>query len=63
MKTKYDWSKVPEEITAIATCKDGTVKWFSKPKLCNDYWISVFTVTGAEPYKGNWMDSLEERPK
>lgn len=60
--SKYDWSNVPENIYAIATCEDGTVKWFCYPMQTGDSWVTCFTVTGAKPYDGDWKDSLEKRP-
>ena len=59
---KYDWSKVPFEIVAIATTQSGEVKGFSKPILIGNSWCTSYSMTGIEPFKGNWQDSLEERP-
>ena len=61
--SKYDWANVHEKINAIATCEDGSVKWFCDPIPSNGSWIVSFTVTGGIPFKGDWRESLEERPK
>lgn len=63
MKTKYDWSSVPEYIYAITTCKDGTVKGYTQPIVHGETWCASYTIIGMSPYQGDWKDSLEERPK
>lgn len=68
MKTKYYWSGVPKNITWIATDLDGVANGFnSKPfkddhnmwSLLDGSWKQLGSAFG---YKGNWQDSLEERP-
>lgn len=62
---KYDWSKVPKEVKWIATDMDGfEILFYSKP-----YFESLLSWVGDEfamhspsSFKGNWQDSLEERP-
>lgn len=64
--TKYDWSKVPDEINWIATDESGYKSgYICKPK-CEFYdiwegngWIEL----GYSEFKGYWKNSLEERPK
>lgn len=68
MKTKYDWSGVPDDVETIATDSKGVVKGFlsNSPMQTNQGWTSnydYYYLTKQEPYKGNWQDSLEERPK
>lgn len=74
MKTKYDWSNVPKEVNWIAT--DGYSGWvwgyeYEKPFIDVDMWnskidsdhIDVEKYYKVSPFKGDWKDSLEERPK
>lgn len=67
--SKYDWSGVPKEVKFIATDSYSGKAWgyLSKPRLGRVSFIehvSEFPIyVGVEPYKGNWQDSLEERPK
>lgn len=61
--SKYDWSGVPDWVFAIATCQDGSVKVFTKPTPLSNSWSTSFSTAGIKPYKGNWKDSLEERPE
>lgn len=62
MKTKYDWSGVPEHIKIITTDDNGSVTGFSNPFTYNGKWCCSFTLVNVSPFKGNWQDSLEERP-
>lgn len=74
---KYDWSNVPKKVKWISTDADGMVCGFSeKPiKILNslyEFWAGdeddagLNVISGVsnfvESYKGNWQDSLEERP-
>jgi hypothetical protein len=74
MKTKYDWSNVPDEVKWIAT--DSNMRtaggYTRKPKMLTDFWCladstltqgTSYIVVPCEPYQGNWQDSLEERPQ
>ncbi len=69
--TKYDWSNVPKEVNWIATDSNGNVfGYYKKPKLQeNGYFMHIgdnfyYPEKGwMESYNGNWIDSLEERPK
>ncbi|QGH74062.1 hypothetical protein [Acinetobacter phage A2.1] len=72
--SKYDWSKVSEEANYVATDKDMVqVEFTEKPIIClnSGMWIDG-TINGYHDYthndklsdfKGDWKDSLEERPK
>lgn len=66
--SKYDWSKVPAEINWIATDKDGFARGHKKEPVIDHprEWHSDqyydYPIIGIG-YKGNWKDSLEERPK
>ena len=73
MKTKYDWSGVPKDTRYIATEAVGYAHGWNgePPKYIDDEigWIgekSKITAFMLHPYlnpiKGNWQDSLEERP-
>lgn len=53
----------------IATDADGYAwHWHTKPKIEGNEWITRKSYVGDfisiddNPYKGNWQDSLEERP-
>lgn len=65
---KYDWSNVPKEVKWIATDSDGALCGYSnKPrrfsKTWNTYYCGSFVAHSfLPPFKGNWQDSLEERP-
>lgn len=76
--SKYDWSNVPKEVRWIATDEDYMVCGFSERpiKIKNslyNFWAGSeddagLNVVGGvsyfvKPFKGNWQDSLEERPK
>lgn len=66
MKTKYDWSGVPLEYNWIATDLDGVANaFYNKPNNENhDMWFDGddYFQIGTSSFKGNWQDSLEERP-
>lgn len=69
MKTKYDWSNIPKEVKWIATDKNGEAWfWETKPEIYCNGWLTGepnaidFIDKSDNPYKGNWRDSLEERP-
>lgn len=73
MKTKYDWSGVPKEVKWIATDEDLNSWGFvtnDKPFVGGedgDQWTSNYFAhsckhVGFRIFKGNWQDSLEERP-
>lgn len=67
MKTKYDWSDIPEEINWIAKDYDGGLYGFDKkPKS----WALGFLKNGNIKRRLHiqsscieWQNSLEERPK
>lgn len=72
MKTKYDWSNVPDDVKWIATEQNGYAHgWSGKPSiLFGDHWnsseciVTMFYIRASEnPFRGKWQDSLEERPK
>lgn len=66
--TKYDWSNVPSRIKFIATDKNGIKSYFElKPEIFLEGWIDetedgYFSINQDSEFKGNWQDSLEERP-
>lgn len=67
--SKYDWSNIPKEVKWIATDANGYAwHWYTKPEIEGDEWNTVESLVGNfidkedNPYKGNWQDSLEERP-
>ena len=71
--TKYDWSNVPKDVKWIATDEDRNSWEFpadtKEPFIGGedeDQWVceSEFTLEhhGFRVYRGNWQDSLEERP-
>lgn len=71
MGTKYDWSSVPAEVNWIATDGYSGIPWGyeNKPRridecfveMNRDEWpVSVHQI--VTPYKGDWKDSLEQRP-
>ena len=71
MKTKYDWSNVPDEVTWIATDSNGIVFGYDVAPVAMDFgklmaYDSLFLYyphTGwMQPFKGNWRESLEQRP-
>ena len=67
MKTKYDWSGVPERIKFLAFDPSCGVRGFvEKPKIRCDFWIDeicpYFFESNMCAPSGNWQDSLEERP-
>jgi hypothetical protein len=66
MKTKYDWSNVPEGVKWIATDHStGVAQGHKKKPTCSfDNWLSssIKYWLHMDGYQGNWQDSLEERP-
>ena len=70
--SKYNWSKVPKNISSIATDSNGRVLGYDviDPYLSSNkdgskgsyvrsyYWL----LKSQKPYGGDWRDSLEERP-
>lgn len=67
MKTKYDWSGVPFEVNFIAMDSDGETWGYSEEprKGVFSHYLKEDTFMyfiGNRLHKGNWQDSLEERP-
>ena len=69
--SKYDWTNVPDEANWIATDSSGSVfgydvepeyKEWGKFMHCTDF-LYFPHKNRIEPFKGDWRDSLEERPK
>ncbi|MFW1995208.1 hypothetical protein ACG904_09655 [Acinetobacter guillouiae] len=64
--TKYDWSNVPKEVRFIVTDENGLKYGHQdKPKLSDmlGLWYGLdFIRIGRSEFKGDWQDSLEERP-
>lgn len=70
--SKYDWSGVPNDVQWIATDKDGVSNGFcDEPSpdgsglWCVDENFTVIDLPQGfvDIFKGDWRDSLEERPK
>ena len=68
--SKYDWTNVPNEVEWIATDSNGVwCEYTHEPKLSRYGWSvdlgeHIFEIhQGGSPFKGDWRDSLEERPK
>ena len=68
--SKYDWTNVHKEVNWIATDSNGVwCKYTHKPKLSRYGWSvshgeHIFEIhQGGSHFKGDWRDSLEERPK
>lgn len=68
MKTKYNWSKASKNAKYIFTDQDGDVfESNCEPLLCNSGWRATgfnswWYHSDVVKLKGNWQDSLEERP-
>ena len=69
--SKYDWMNVPSWVNWIATDSSGSVfgydvepeyKEWGKFIHCTDF-LYFPHKNWIEPFKGDWRDSLEERPK
>ena len=70
---KYDWTNVPKDENWIATDEDGNAfGWVTEPYIedgepewntCESYIGNHFISAENNPFKGDWRDSLEERPK
>lgn len=69
--SKYDWSNVPFNVVSIATDSDGYAHgWGGIPIPVGGEWLGRgckllgFMLSPDEnTFKGDWADSLEERPK
>ena len=67
--SKYDWSNAPKEVQWIATDSDGVVCGYSEEPHCfslgwNTHFTGNFVAHSfAKPYKGDWRNSLEQRPQ
>lgn len=67
MGTKYDWSKVPDDVCWIATDSDGDVCGFKSENVPTRDWDFMWfgrkpIDLDINPYEGDWKDSLEQRP-
>lgn len=61
---KYDWSNVPSHIMWIAKDADGyAFGYMNKPYNGGWCWYAQNPEYIKQTFKGNWQDSLEERPK
>ncbi|MFW2105439.1 hypothetical protein [Acinetobacter guillouiae] len=63
--TKYDWSNVPKEVKWIATDPGDLEIWFKDEPYLESLlgWVGdEYSMNSPSNYKGNWQDSLEERP-
>lgn len=68
MKTKYDWSNVSNGTKYIFTDQDGDVFESNFEPLLGDYgWrgagLSSWWFSNCESFRGDWRESLEERPQ
>ncbi|EMA4466160.1 hypothetical protein ACITSI_000372 [Acinetobacter baumannii] len=71
-KTKYDWSKIPDDVNWVATNENGFA-WGYEGKPVSGWLHSGFWYLGGDkglvywpdenPYKGEWQESLEKRPE
>ena len=66
--SKYDWSNVPDRARYIFTDQVGDVfESDFEPILDDDGWIgieiSTWWLSKCDPFRGNWCESLEDRPK
>ncbi|ENT2599824.1 hypothetical protein [Acinetobacter baumannii] len=71
-KTKYDWSKIPDDVNWVATNENGFA-WGYEGKPVSGWLHSGFWYLGGDkglvywpyenPYKGEWRESLEKRPE
>lgn len=66
--SKYDWADAQKEARFIFTDQDGCVFESNfEPALNDDGWrgtgLSSWWFSECNPFKGNWRESLEERPK
>jgi len=69
-KTRYDWTKIPEECEWAATDEGGSVfGYMNKPWRGNGYWFdhngikgTIWLIAEIDP-PADWADSLEQRPK
>lgn len=68
---KYDWSNVPYSVKFIATDNVGgkLISWgyHVKPRKMDSVWVCDKSrcdplLIGIDIFKGNWQESLEERP-
>lgn len=72
MATKYDWSEQPETVQWIATDEDGFAMPYQEMPYIHELfpkeWFGEVSLDGVcffpqeNPYKGDWRDSLEQRP-
>ena len=69
--SKYDWTNVPNEVEWIATDSNGLVFGYDVKPIQKEWgkfihhsdFIYFPHKKWIEPFKGDWRDSLEERPK
>lgn len=66
--SKYDWSNIPDGARYIFTDQDGDVfESDFEPLLVDTGWrgtgFSSWWFSKCDPFKGDWRESLEERPK
>lgn len=71
MKTKYDWSVVPDQVNVITTDKfgrkeywcmwDGELPKVGATRFYDDYKGRCIDVLPKSEFNGDWKDSLEVR--
>lgn len=70
---KYNWSLIPEHVKYMATDEDGMAcGWLAEPQIMGNAWrhqshLSAFFNINSRNnylnhYRGDWKDSLEQRP-
>ena len=61
-----DWSQAPDNAKYWAMDGCGQCNWYAiKPEVCGNHWDFGRVIEQAHTgygYKGNWQDSLRERP-
>lgn len=73
METKYDWSRIPKELKWVSTDWEGwklyhTSKPFENENIkafdsCRSDSLGYSQCYEESEFKGDWQDSLGERPK
>lgn len=74
VKTKYNWTLIPEHVVFMATDEDGTAcGWLVEPKISGDAWrhqshLSAYFYINRRNnrlnhFQGDWQESLEKRPE
>jgi hypothetical protein len=61
---EIDWDKAPKNARWWAMDANGQANWFCKPNVAafTDFWFSEPVSAPTFGFKGDWRDSLQERP-